>query len=78
MDQDIKKLKKLVRFMRETGVLELKQPNLELKLAPGALFPEGKRPPSVAPQADEQSEQPYTEEEILMWSSAGPNLEETH
>lgn len=68
MDKDIKKMKKMVDFMRKQGVLTLKTPEMELRLSSAAIFPENKLIPEPETKT---SEREFTEEEILLWSSPG-------
>lgn len=66
MDADLKKLKKLTQLMKKEGLLELKLPNFELKLAPSAI--EDK--PAPAQEAETQTPQEsLTPEQVLFWSS---------
>jgi len=70
MDKDIKKMRKLVDFMRKQGVLTLKTQEMELSLSPLAVFPvehlEGEpvtKEPSPIPEMSDL--------EIALWSSPG-------
>lgn len=71
MDADLKKIKKLTAFMKKQGVLSLKLPDLELNLAPAAVF---HKETNSLPQADESEANAlpqFSEEEALFWSSPG-------
>lgn len=64
-------LKKLIKTMRENGVLKLKTEGIELELAPESLFP-NKRVPDTMPLSSIKTQKQYTDEQILMWSSRLP------
>lgn len=69
MDADHKKLKKLVKFMREQGVLTLKMDGIELNLAPQAILPD-----KPTRDSDTETESPapqFSEADALFWSSPG-------
>ena len=81
MDADLKKLKKLTKFMRDNGVLSVKTAEIEMSLAPQALFPvEQAQQVEADTSSDIISKPLYTDQEILLWSSPGhnPEIEETH
>ena len=68
MDKDIKKLKKLVDFMRKQGVLYTKLENIELELSPSALFPEENK---QIPEENKETltSPPMTDLELALWSA---------
>lgn len=68
MDKDLRKMKKMVDFMRKQGVLTLKTPEMELRISSAAIFPENKLIPE---EEKTNSEHQFTEEEIILWSSPG-------
>lgn len=71
MDTEIKKWKKITRFMQKQGILCLKTPEIEIQLAPRALLHETIE---VLPEEKEISKEPesqYTENDQLFWSSPG-------
>lgn len=71
---DAKELKKLVKTMRENGVLKLKTAGIELELAPESLFPKKGKPsePDTTPLGDIKMPKPLSEMDILTWSSRVP------
>ncbi len=72
MDADLKKLKKIVKFMQKEGVLEYKTSDIALSLSPLALFKEEKSLDSHKEEAETlKPTHQYTDEEILMWSAQG-------
>lgn len=72
MDADIKKLKKLTKFMQKEGLLSLKLPNIELHLSPTAVFHVEQSPQAPNSPSEDKPEPPqYTEEDALFWSSPG-------
>jgi hypothetical protein len=79
MDQDLKKLRKLVKFMQKEGVLTLKMSEIELQLSQAAILPLETAPDAPSPSADAPQDPEYTEEELLFWSSPGlPESEGSH
>ncbi len=69
---DIKELKKLVAFMRKTGVTEYKSGEIELKLSPEA--PQKRtynKKINVSEQIDVIPTDEPTREELLFWSAGG-------
>lgn len=68
-------LKKLTKFCRQNGILSIKSDGFELVLSPTSLFPSTNKQPED--NADPKIEGAYTDEEILMWSSAGIPEEKT-
>lgn len=75
MDADIKKLKKLTKFMRANGILTWKEGNFEIVLSPQALFP---RPKPPAPPTPEEQKKTFEQQqeanlETLLWSSPMAN-----
>jgi len=85
-DQTLKELKKIVSFCRKNGVTSLKMDGIEIALSQTALFPESeykrKKASKAAPGALSSdfipTEPQYTDEDILLWSSAGlPDEKET-
>lgn len=74
MDKDIKKLKKLVDFMRKQGVLTVKLDEMEIQLSPGALFPHEASETPESP--DKQMQAPdLTYEELALWSAPGATFQ---
>jgi hypothetical protein len=76
VDKDIKKMKKLVDFMRKQGVLCMKLDDLEIELSPSALFPEEKlqaEPEQSDPNIPTAHE--LTLEEIALWSAPGGHFQ---
>lgn len=71
---------KLVSFCRKNGITHIKTGEIELDLAVSALFPESeyKKKKQLEGSTDPVSEKQYTEEEILMWSSLAPGMEEVN
>lgn len=69
MDAQIKKLRKLVKFCREQGVLSVKTSEIELSLAPAALFPKVDNVPHGTSETIETDE--MAPEDILLWSAPG-------
>lgn len=70
MDSDLKKLRKTVRFMREHGLLKVKTPEMELELSPSAIFPEsGKKPQADNAPSEVETQDEFSEEDKLFWSS---------
>lgn len=69
MDDKIKNLRKLVKFCREQGVLSVKTAEIELTLAPAALFPQVKNVPRETSDAIETDE--MSPEDVLLWSAPG-------
>lgn len=79
MDADIKKLKKLVKFMQKEGVLNLKIPEIELQLAASAIqHPDTDVPDTATTEQPIQDQ--YDPEEVLFWSAPGisPNTDEVN
>ncbi len=68
MEDTLKKIKKLTKFMRENGVITLKSAEIELSLAPQALQLKTKPDPTSA--EDPKTDAPSMEE-VLFWSSPG-------
>lgn len=70
MDAEIRKLKKLTKFMKKEGITSLKTADIELSIDPKFMFPVEQS--TSQPTTDEIKEEPtYTDEEILMWSAPG-------
>lgn len=69
MAVDPKNIKKLIRAMRQEGVLRLKTPEIELELAPEAIQP--KHVAQALETQETNAEPKYTEEDVLLWSSPG-------
>jgi hypothetical protein len=65
---DIKELKKLTEFCRKNGIISLKKGDFEINLSPASLFP---HKPRQEDNTDPITENPYTDEQMMMWSSAG-------
>lgn len=81
MDQDLKKMKKLAKMMREQGILVYKTAEIELQLSPKLAFPVEQSTPKASSEADPATpteDSSYTEEEILFWSSPGLTPEGSH
>lgn len=69
MDTEIKKLKKLTKFMQKSGVLSLKTSDYEITLTPQSLFQEEK---ALTPDSPIQEDPPeFTAEDLLLWSAPG-------
>lgn len=71
MDGDLKKIKKLVSFMRKAGVLQLKQEGIELSISPQALFPETKPKKTDSAVSSSPEDQANQELSNLLWSAPG-------
>lgn len=72
MDSEFKKIKKLIKLMRNEGVLALKQGETEISLSPASLFP--KRIDAAA--EDIQTIEPqYNDEALIDWSGIVSGLE---
>ena len=72
MDADLKKIKKLAAFMKKAGVISLKAGEIELKLSPYVFHEEQISNAAAADPSPEASlASPYTDDEILFWSSPG-------
>jgi hypothetical protein len=69
MDQEIKKLKKIVKFMRNEGVMAVKMGDLEINLAPHATHP--KPTQTEEKQSKLEAEAPFSDQDALFWSSDG-------
>ncbi len=70
MDADLKKLRKLTRFMQSQGVLSVKTSEIEVHLSPAAIF--HKEAATSADSSDSvQAESPFTEADALFWSVPG-------
>lgn len=77
MQLDIKKLKKITRFMRKEGVLVLKTPEIELQISPSKLFHvERKQKLNQSAATETVETQQPTEEELLFYSSTPPDASE--
>jgi hypothetical protein len=74
MDADLRKVKKLVAFMRKEGVLTLKQGDIELSLSPMAILHE---PAVQSKESESIPEVKYSDDDVLFWSSPG-NLNEAN
>jgi hypothetical protein len=68
MDKDIKKMRKMVDFMRKQGVLTLKTPEMELNLIREAIHLEVE-PLETSPQ--EKEERPMSDIDIALYSAPG-------
>lgn len=66
---DIKELKKLVAFMRKTGVIEYKSGEIELKLSPEAPSKRTYTKKDVSEQVNEIDSDGPTQDELLFWSA---------
>ncbi len=76
MDADLKKIKKLVTFMRKQGVLTLKQADIELSLSPASLQMDfDDHMPKVETINESELKSPYDETDMLFWSAPGLNDE---
>lgn len=73
--QNHKDLLKFIDQLRKKGVTRFKSGEIELELSPDALFPESDYKKKKSLHSDSKdlpiSQTPYTDEEILNWSSAG-------
>lgn len=69
MDTDLKKMKKITKFMQKEGILFLKTAELELHLTPAALLQD--KPMDMPDQKAEVPESVFSEEDALFWSSPG-------
>lgn len=73
MDKDLAKIKKLTRFMKKNGVLNLKTPDsYQIAIHPDAVDTARSRRSSLAQQSpppDPIIEDQYDEEETLFWST---------
>ncbi len=70
---DLKELQKIVSFCRKNGVTELKHEGIEIKLSAASLFPESqyKKTKALEDNKDPTSDETFSEEDALYWSSAG-------
>lgn len=68
MDDNLAKVKKLIKLMKKEGILSLKQGDIELSLHPSALDQQG---PDLSDAPTEAEPTQYTEDQILNWSSPG-------
>lgn len=69
-------LDKLVKFCRKNGITSLKSGEFAMELAPSALFPESnykkkKNLEAVSSHSEVLTENEFTEQDALFWSSAG-------
>jgi len=84
MDSELKKLKKLATFMKKEGVLTYKTPEIELHLAPAAVFHEDeKKSQAESSEASSELQAPKQNEieaalglapgasKALFWSTPG-------
>lgn len=72
MDIEIKKLKKMTRFMQKQKILSLKTREIEIQLSPDAFsgnFEEIQLPETETKEA--VNHPLFTEEDTLLWSSPG-------
>jgi len=72
MDNDFKKMKKLIKMMRNEGVLHMKQDEIEISLSPGALFPKNdvsNSNDSINVQTD------FTDDALIDWSNIAAGIE---
>lgn len=67
--KDTKELTKLLKIMQNNGVIKYKTQEIEIELHPGALFPVEQKKAELS--KEEETKQPFTEEEMLMWSAPG-------
>ena len=70
MDKDIKKMKKMVDFMRKQGVLTLKTQEMELQLSPLAVFPDEHKKDQIE-EAQQTQIPKLSDLDIALWSSPG-------
>jgi hypothetical protein len=75
VDIEIKKLKKLIKFLQNNGVSHYKSGDIELTLSPSSLFPDKKT--KQTEQQDATVEGSLTDEDIMLWSapSFGADME---
>jgi len=66
-----KELAKLVKFLRKEGISELKSGDFAISLSPGALFPQKPNKASESQSDHIPTENAFSEEDALFWSSAG-------
>lgn len=72
MDEDFKKIKKIVSFMKKEGVLSLKLKDFDLSVSPSFLnHHQNKKSKKESLNEKIEEEKQYSDEEILMWSSPG-------
>lgn len=72
MDNDFKKMKKLIKMMRNEGVLHMKQGEIEISLSPGALFPKN----DVSSSNDSINVQTdFTDDALIDWSNIAAGIE---
>ncbi len=67
--KNTKELTKLIAFARKNGITRIKEGEVEIDIAPQALFPESaykKKQTEI-----ETPETPFNEADALFWSSAG-------
>lgn len=70
--KDPKEFDKLVKFCRKNGITSLKSGDFEISFSASALFPESDyKKKKVETETPIVSDQVFTEEDILNWSSAG-------
>ena len=74
---DIKELKKLVAFMRKTGVIEYKSGEIELKLSPEAPTKRKyNKKQDVSDQVNDVESDSPTTEDLLFYSAGGFSAED--
>jgi hypothetical protein len=81
VDKEIKKMRKLVDFMRKQGVLTLKTSEMELSLSPIAMFPvEHSEEHNSDSNKIHPSLKPISELDLALWSSPGyiPEVSDAH
>lgn len=70
MEIDIRKIKKLVRFMKKEGVLSMKVGGIEMSISPSTI----QRMKSHSSESDSiETLDAYTEDQVLLWSAPGGN-----
>lgn len=69
MDADFRKIKKLTDFMKKSGLLSLKIKDIELNLAPAAVF--HVEPKNKDPIEEPKPEPQLTDEDLMFWSAPG-------
>lgn len=71
MDADLRKIKRYTKMMKKEGVLVIKTPELEIQLSPLAVFHEELKITDEVTQTSKEPPTPFTEQDILFWSTPG-------
>ena len=70
--KDLKELEKIIKFARKNGITRIKEGDVELEISTQALFPESQyKRKQLEAVPDLEVQKPYSDEDMLYWSSAG-------